>query len=142
MKAKTILIAYQDDSWIGPLLTLLRGTGYRIEATKLVSDVLQKIRGKDPYVVLLDDEVEGIKAYDLVRLFKKVRPRVQIIVISSEESIRFAKRLRDAGIFYQAMKPIDSEEIRSAVACAFEKIDREQPEKWFFSFLTPRPVPA
>ena len=142
MKAKTILIAYQDDSWIGPLLTLLRGTGYRIEATKLVSDVLQKIPGKDPYVVLLDDEVEGIKAYDLVHLFKKVRPRVQIIVISSEESIQSAKRLREAGIFYQAMKPIDSEEIRSAVACAFEKIEREQPEKWFFLSLTPGPAPA
>lgn len=65
-------------------------------------------------MVLLDDEIEGIKAYDLVPLFKKVRPRVQIIVISSDEPIRFAKRLRDAGIFYQAMKPIDSEEIRSA----------------------------
>jgi DNA-binding NtrC family response regulator len=142
MKSKTILLAYQDDSWIRSLLTLLPGTGYRIEATKLVSDVLQKIRGKDPYVVLLDDEMEGIKAYDLVPLFKKVRPRVQIIVISSDESIRFAKCLRDAGIFYQAMKPIDSEEIRSAVACAFEKIDREQPEKWFFPFLTPGPVPA
>ena len=142
MKAKTILIAYQDDSWIGPLLTLLRGTGYRIEATKLVSDVLRKVRGENFYVVLLDDEMEGIKAYDLVPLLKKVRPRVQIIVISSEESVGFAKRLRDEGIFYQAMKPIDSEEIRSAVACAFEKIEREQPEKWFFLPLTPGPVPA
>ena len=40
------------------------------------------------------------------------------------------------------MKPIDIEEIRSAVACAFEKIDREQPEGWFFPFLIPESIPA
>jgi len=142
MTSKTILMAYQDDSWVKSLSSLSSDMGCRVEATRLVSDVLKKIRGKDPCVILLDAEMEGIEAYDLVPLFKKVRPRVQIIVISSEESIQFAKRLRDAGIFYQAMKPIDSGEIRSAVACAFEKIDREQPEKWFFPFLTPGPVPA
>ena len=142
MTSKAILIAYQDDSWVKSLSRLSSDMGCRVEATRLVSDVLQEIRGKDPYVVLLDEEMEGIKAYDLVLLFKKVKPRVQIIAISSDESIHFAKRLRDAGIFYQAMKPIDSEEIRSAVACAFEKIDREQPEKWLFPFLIPGLVPA
>jgi len=142
MTSKTILMAYQDDSWVKSLSSLSSDMGCRVEATRLVSDVVKKIRGKDPCVILLDAEMEEIKAYDLVPLFKKLRPRVQIIVISSDESIRFAKCLRDAGIFYQAMKPIDSGEIRSAVACAFEKIDREQPEKWFFPFLTPGPVPA
>jgi hypothetical protein len=52
------------------------------------------------------------------------------------------KRLRDAGIFYQAMKPIDLEEIRSAVACAFEKIEREQPREACIPFLIPERVPA
>ncbi len=51
--------------------------------------------------------MEEIKACDLVPLFKRLNSRVQIIVISSEESIGLAKRLRGAGIFYQAMKPID-----------------------------------
>ena len=116
--------------------------GYRVETTKVVSEIIRKVRGKDIYVVLLDDEMEGVKAFDLVPLFKKLNPRVQIIVISSEESIGLAKRLRGAGIFYQAMKPIDIEEIRSAVACAFEKIEREQPEGWFIPFLIPGRVPA
>jgi len=107
-----------------------------------VSDVLRRVRGRDMSVVLLDDAMEEIKACDLVPLFKKMNPRVQIIVISSEESVGLAKRLRDAGIFYQAMKPVDLEEIRSAVACAFEKIEREQPREVFFPFLIPGRVPA
>ncbi len=142
MRSKVIFIAYQDDSWVEPLSNLLNDMGYRIKNTKVVSEILSRVRGKDSYVILLDDEMEGIRACDLVPLFKKINPRVQIIVISSEQSVGLVKRLRDTGIFYQAMKPVDLEEIRSAVACAFEKIDREQPEKWFFSFLTPGPVPA
>ena len=142
MRSKVILIAYQDDSWVKALSNLLNARGYRVETTRVVSEVLRKVRGRDIYVVLLDDEMEEIKACDLVPLFKKMNPRVQIIVISSEESVGLAKRLRDAGIFYQAMKPVDLEEIRSAVACAFEKVEREQPREAFFPFLIPGRVPA
>ena len=141
MRSK-ILIAYQDDSWVKELSSLLGDAGYRIETTKVVSETIRKVRGRDTYVVLLDDKMEEIKAFDLVPLFKKINPRVQIIVISSEESIGGVKRLRDAGIFYQAMKPIDLEEIRSAVACAFEKIEREQPREACIPFLIPERVPA
>jgi DNA-binding NtrC family response regulator len=137
-----ILIAYQDDSWVKELSSLLGDVGYRIETTKVVSEIIRKVRGRDTYVVLLDDKMEEIKAFDLVPLFKKINSRVQIIVISSEESIGGVKRLRDAGIFYQAMKPVDLEEIRSAVACAFEKIEREQPREVFIPFLIPERVPA
>jgi len=142
VKSRVILIAYQDDSWVKGISNLLNARGYRVETTRVVSDVLRRVRGRDMPVVLLDDAMEEIKACDLVPLFKKMNPRVQIIVISSEESVGLAKRLRDAGIFYQAMKPVDLEEIRSAVACAFEKIEREQPREAFFPFLIPGRVPA
>jgi hypothetical protein len=57
---------------------------------------------------------------------------VQVIVISSEESLGPVRRLRGTGIFYQAMKPADPEEIRSAVECAFDKIERENLRPFFF----------
>ncbi len=75
-------------------------------------------------------------------LFKKISSLIQVIVISSEESISRVKLLRGAGIFYQAMKPVDLDEIKSAVACAFEKIERENLREEFLSFLVPREVPA
>jgi hypothetical protein len=40
------------------------------------------------------------------------------------------------------MKPVDMEEIRSAVQCAFEKIERESEKEGFFSFLIPKLSPA
>jgi DNA-binding NtrC family response regulator len=142
MKSKTILIAYQDDLWAGSLSTFLHGIGYKVETAKMVSEMIRRVRKGNTHVVLLDDEVEGVKACDLVPLFKKMDEKIQVIVISSEASLGLVKRLRGAGIFYQAMKPVDLEEIKSAVECAFEKIERESLKGGFFPFLIPGRVPA
>ena len=142
MKAKTILIAYQDDLGTRSLSTFFHGIGYKVETTKVMSEMIRKIRKGNIHVILIDDEIEGVKACDVVPVLKNINPKLQIIVISSEESIGSAKRLRGAGIFYQAMKPVDLTEVKSAVECAFGKIERENIKEGFFSFLTPELVPA
>ena len=137
-----MLIAYQDDLGAKSLSTFFHGMGYRVETAKVVSEMIRKVRKGNLHVVLLDDEIEGVKACDLVPLFKKMDDKIQVIVISSEASLGLVKRLRGAGIFYQAMKPFDLEEIKSAVKCAFEKIERESLKEEFFPFLVPGRVPA
>jgi DNA-binding NtrC family response regulator len=142
MKSKTILIAYQDDHLARSLSTFFHGMGYRVETTKLMIEMIWRIRKGSAHVILIDDEIEGVRACDIVLLLKNINPKIQIIVISSEESIGLVKRLRGAGIFYQAMKPVDLGEVKSAVECAFGKIERESVKESFFSFLTPEMVPA
>jgi len=137
-----MLIAYQDDLGAKSLSTFFHGMDYRVETAKVVSEMIRKVRKGNLHVVLLDDEIEGVKACDLVPLFKKMDDKIQVIVISSEASLGLVKRLRGAGIFYQAMKPFDLEEIKSAVKCAFEKIERESLKEEFFPFLVPGRVPA
>jgi DNA-binding NtrC family response regulator len=116
--------------------------GYKVETTRVVSEMIRRIRKGNVHVILIDDEIEGIKACDIIPLLKNINLKIQIIVISSEESIGLAKRLRVAGIFYQAMKPVDLGEVKSAVECAFGKIERESLKEGFFSFFTPEMAPA
>lgn len=142
MKTKKILIAYQDDLGGRSLSIFLHGLGYKVERAKLLSEIIRKIRNGNFPVILLDDEIEGLKACDVIPLLKKIDSKLQIILISSEESINMVRLLRGAGIFYQAMKPIDLEEIKSAVHCAFEKIERENLKEGAFSFLIPKLSPA
>ncbi len=142
MKSKTILIAYQDDLWTRSLSSFLHQMGYKTETTKVMSEMIRRIREGSIHVILIDDEIERVKACDVIPLLKNINPKIQIIVISSEEPIGLVKRLRATGIFYQAMKPIDLEEVKSAVECAFEKIERENLGKGFFPFLAPKMVPA
>ncbi len=142
MKSKTILIVCQDELEARSLSTVFNDMGYKVETARIVSETIRKVRKGNVHVVLLDDEIEGVKACDLVPLVKKMDDKIQVVVISSEASLGLAKRLRGAGIFYQAMKPIDPEEIKSAVECACEKIERESLKKGFFPFLIPGRVPA
>ncbi len=108
----------------------------------MISDVIRKVRKGNILVALLDDEIEGVRTCDLVPLFKRIEDKIQVIVISSEVSLGLVKRLRGAGIFYQAMKPVDLEEIKSAVECAFEKIERESLKEGYSPLLFPRRIPA
>jgi DNA-binding NtrC family response regulator len=143
MKSKIILIAYQDDLRTRSLSTFFHALGYKVETTKVMSQMIRKIQKGNIHVILIDDEIEGVKACDVVPLLKNINPKIQVIVVSSEESIGLVKRLRGAGIFYQAMKPVDLGEIKSAVECAFQKIERENLKReGFFPFLIPRRVPA
>ena len=141
MKPKSILIAYADEQRDRSLRTFFEDLGFHVEESRTVSEIIRKVRKGDVQVILLDDEVDGVKAYDLVPLLK-TNPRVQVIVISSEESLRVVRRLRGAGIFYHAMKPVDLEEIRSAVECAFEKIERESLREEGVFFMVPEMVPV
>jgi len=142
MESKTILIAYTDDPWARSVSTFLQGLGYKIEMVGVLSEVIRRVRNGNVYVILLDDEVEGMKAYDVVPLLKKINLKIQFIAVSSEESLEGVRRLRGGGIFYQAMKPIDLGEIKSAVECALEKIRRESFIEEMFAFLMPGNVPA
>jgi len=142
MKSKTILIAYEDDRWSRSVSSFFHGIGYKVETARAMSEMIRRVRKGNIHVILIDDEIEGIKACDVVPLLKNIHPKIQIIVISSEESIGLVKRLRGAGIFYQAMKPIDLGEVKAAVECAFGKIERESAKEDFFSGLTPEMVPA
>jgi DNA-binding NtrC family response regulator len=143
MKSRTILMGYGDDVWVGALSTFYRNAGYRVENAVLVSDMIRTVRSDSVDVILLEDEIEGVKACDLVPVLKKINGMVQVIVISSEGSLGSARRLRGAGIFFQTMKPVDLEEIKSAVECAFQKIRREQAfRQTFVGFVALQEVPA
>jgi DNA-binding NtrC family response regulator len=81
-----------------------------------------------------------VKAWELIPLLKRINRRIQVIVISSEESLGAVRRLRGAGIFYQAMKPADLGELKSAVESALEKIRRESFREGLFSLFLPSSV--
>ena len=137
MKSKTILIAYQDDLGTRSLTTFFHSMGYRVEVVSVVSQMIRRVLNGNIHVLLLEDEVEGVKAWELIPLLKRINRRIQVIVISSEESLGAVRRLRGAGIFYQAMKPADLGELKSVVESALEKIKRESFREGLFSLFLP-----
>ncbi len=140
MKSKTIAIGYKDDLWARSLCTYFSGMGYKVEIVSVLSEMIRKVVNGTIHVVLLDDEVEGVRAWQLVSLLKRIDRRVQVVLVSSEESLGVVRQLRGAGIFYQAMKPVDFGELKSVVESAFRKIERESFREGLFSFFVPNGV--
>ena len=58
---------------------------------------IRRVQEGKIHVVLLDDEIEGVKACDFVPLFKKINDKIQVIVISSEASLGLVKRSSGGG---------------------------------------------
>ena len=81
---KTILISNRDDQEVDSLSAFFHKIGYRVETARLLVDMLNKVRSTNIQVLLLDDEIEGVKAWDLIPLVKKIKPWLQVIMISSE----------------------------------------------------------
>lgn len=140
MRSKTILIASQDDRGTESLNTFLHGLGYRVERARTLGEMIRRVRNNSIHVLLLDDEIEGLGAWEIVPLLKRISRGIQVIVVSSEESVGGVRRLRGAGIFYQAMKPLDMGELESAVESALEKVRRESIREGVFSLLMPSSV--
>jgi len=129
---RKIIITFRDDR----VVRCLAEIGYRIVTVVSVSDALKMAKHTD--VVLMGDELDGVQTYDLVPVFKSINDEIQVIVASSS-GVGFVRRLRKAGIFYHTTKPVDLEELKSAVECAFEKIEKEK-KCGILSFLVSVPA--
>jgi DNA-binding NtrC family response regulator len=125
MDEREILIADKDTEMCREVANYFREAGYQVETTDSTVHVLCSILEKQTPVLLLTDDLDRkIAPLDLVHLLKKCNRRLAIILVSDEVPLPLERRLREEGIFYHALKPAtakDTEEIRLAVECAFEK---------------------
>lgn len=99
--------------------------GYHVTVTNSAAGVLSTVRDGKVHVVLLGNEFDQVKAIDLIPLLKKVNRDLTIILVSDELNSGLARKVREEGIFYHALKPTsgaDREELLQVIQCAFENI--------------------
>ncbi len=115
MNKKSLLIASADEALAEYLLFQLSIYPIKIFKIQALSDLLLKIREKEADILIIDSLVEGIPNYDLVSLLKKSHPHLPIIALTEDSSLETSQKLRQEGIFFLAMKPIDIQEIHIAI---------------------------
>ena len=123
-----ILIADQDLDSRRQMAEMFIEAGYNVTVTTSAADALHGILKKTAQVVLLGSEFDELAAADLIPLLKKCNRNLTIIFVSADASLPVIRKLRNEGIFYHALKPVnreDREEIRQAVRCAFENLRQE-----------------
>jgi DNA-binding NtrC family response regulator len=123
-----LLIAEEDLDTRKQIADLLIEAGYNVMVTNSAADALHGILKKTAQVVLLGSEFDEMSAVELIPLLKQCNPELTIILVAGETSLPLIRKMRKEGIFYHALKPLNSEdkdEIRQAVKCAFETITNQ-----------------
>lgn len=103
--------------------------GYNVIVTNSAANALEGILKKTAQVVLLGSGFDDLTAADLIPLLKQCNRNLSIILLANDASLPLLRKLRNEGIFYHALKPVngeDREEIRQVVECAFQRFN-EQP---------------
>ena len=124
-----LLIADKDVEARRQMADLFIEEGYTVTVTSSAANALHGILKKTAQVVLVGSDFDDLTATDFVPLLKKCNPDLTVILVSTEKSPAFIRKLRGEGIFYHALKPMDAEdceEIRQAVHCAFDKLARQR----------------
>lgn len=122
--AKRLLVADVDEKARQSLLDLFTREGYRVELTRLASEVIRKIQNTRIDVLIMDVDISGMKGYQIIPIIKKMEPALPIIVTSSRSSLKLAQKVRQEKIFFYAMKPLDLKEIKLVVKDALRKIGK------------------
>jgi len=128
-----LLIADRDEETRRRIAEFFSGSEYSVIEADSVDVVLRDVLKREARVILLGSEFDGLSAVEMIPLLKRCNQDLSIILISNEESLALIRRLRQEGIFYHALKPVngdDREEIKQVVHCAFHNsTDRKMSQK-------------
>jgi DNA-binding NtrC family response regulator len=126
-----ILIADKDARYRSRMAGYFQKAGYRVTATGSADEALDSILEKESSVILLGSNLtESSALADLVKLINVFDDQLRVILVSADMSLAQTREVRDAGIFYHALKPAaadDTDELRQAVTCAFEDLVERAP---------------
>lgn len=120
-----ILLADGNSDYRAGLARLLAADGYYIAVADSVQETLDVLRRKQAQVVVIGPELEGLQAADLIPLLKSANRKAAIVLVADDPTPLLARRIRQAGIFYHALRPAcpeDATDMVQAVQCAYASL--------------------
>jgi two-component system alkaline phosphatase synthesis response regulator PhoP len=98
-----------------------------VPGTATPADVARDLQHSNTALVvdLSPDPVRGMTLVSTCRQNARLSP---VVVVASNPSIELARRLRLSGVFYLALDPVSTEEMRSVLASAFGCLARKRPD--------------
>ena len=95
----------------------------RIKATGAGSgeEALKILKETPPDVVLLDVRMQGMDGIQTLKEIKKIRPLVEVIMLTGHANLEVAVEGMEAGAFDYLMKPTDVDELLYKLEDAFKR---------------------
>ncbi|MBW1739850.1 MAG: response regulator [Deltaproteobacteria bacterium] len=123
-----ILIVDDEQEFAESLSERLTIRGYEVATSLNGQDALEKVKGYNFDVVILDVLMPGMDGVEVLREIKKIKPLTEVIMLTGNASVESAVEGMKLGAYDYLMKPCDTEELLSKVNKAYER-KAEQEER-------------
>jgi len=124
-RMRRVLVIDDEPDMAEWLALTVAGAGYEVRVATRGAEADALFTSWQPDAALVDLVLPDVNGADLVRRFKSVLPRTEVLVISGQGSIPRAVEAIKAGATYFLEKPIDAESVLAMLGRAIERTDLE-----------------
>ena len=110
-----VIISSSDETDVNILRELLQARDYEVLIDSPDSETIYDSLNNDICFILCDVSDENSEVFTTIQIIKQLRPTVPVISLSDFSSIDNMRKLYELGIFYNAMKPVQTGEIDSII---------------------------
>jgi len=118
---ESIIIIDEDESTCKSLALILKKQGYEVETVGTGYEVLEKVKKRDFNLAILNFKLPDIDGVELLAPLKKMRPFMDIIMITAYSSLETVIRALNEGASAYIMKPMEIDDILNKIINIFEK---------------------
>jgi len=113
-----ILLVDDEDQFRAALARQLSVRGFRVLDVSNGEDAIKAVRHEKPQVVVLDQKMPGMDGIQALKEIKKVRPEVQVIMLTGHGSTESARISGKNNVSFYLEKPCGIDELISVIKAA------------------------
>ena len=121
MKKMKMMLVDDEERFLSTTKKLLERKGYDVVTASSGAEALEKIRGQNIHVVILDVKMPGMDGNATLKEIKRQFPLIEVIMLTGHATIESAVNGLKSGAIDYLMKPADINEIIEKAEQAFEK---------------------
>jgi len=122
-----VLIVDDEEEFVEALSERLALRDYDVTTSLSGEDAVEKVKGYNYDVVVLDVLMPGMSGVDALREIKKLKPLTEVIMLTGNATVETAIDGMKFGALDYLMKPCETEELIAKINMAYErKAEHEQ----------------
>lgn len=117
----SVLLVDDEREFLETLLKRLLKRRVKVTGVNSGEEALKILKETPPDVVVLDVRMQGMDGIQTLREIKKMRPLVEVIMLTGHANIEVAVEGMEMGAFDYLMKPTDVDELLYKLEDAFKR---------------------
>lgn len=115
-----VLLVDDEDGYVGVLAKRLAWRNFEVVSAHSGAEGIRTLRGTDFHVAVLDLKMEDMDGIEVLKVFKKVCPQMEVIMLTGHGSEQAARDGIAFGAYHWLMKPCELDELVQVIREAYE----------------------